>query len=307
MALDSGRGKEGIMEDNKIQAGQLLENEDVRKFLNLLMDNRPAEGQDFSMVAWQVDNMAGQLAEALRELGEVKAQLARMQEHPAKRFVSSAVKTAGDRLHTADGQMKKIKVHIVDAAKKAVDGFKRIGVKALHKVVSVLGIKKALEHMQKGFSESIRDMKKSIEKIESIGHELRSAGGHMKNAGRAAVGKEQKVVDGGREGRFQSLILAPLRLEKNILTKLNNMALAAIGSMERLEQAAGEKTGLETGRMEEAASLDDVPEAEAGKITEISKGREKPSLLKDIQRGKALAAASPAPVPDKGQKAQVAL
>lgn len=76
------------MEDNKMQIGQLMENEDVRKFLNLLMDSRLSEGQDFSMVAWQVDSMAGQLAEALQELGEVRAQLAGMQEHPAKRLVT---------------------------------------------------------------------------------------------------------------------------------------------------------------------------------------------------------------------------
>ena len=61
------------MNDQSMQAGQLQENEAVRQFLQLLMENRPDKGQDYSMMLWQMDNMANQLNSALNELHDVRA------------------------------------------------------------------------------------------------------------------------------------------------------------------------------------------------------------------------------------------
>ena len=55
------------MNDQSMQAGQLQENEAVRQFLQLLMENRPDKGQDYSMMLWQMDSMANQLNSALNE------------------------------------------------------------------------------------------------------------------------------------------------------------------------------------------------------------------------------------------------
>ena len=121
----------------------------------------------------------------------------------------------------------------------------------------------------------------------------------MKNAGRALMGKEQQVVDGGSEGRFQAAVLSPLRMEKTILSQLNNMALAAIGSMERLEQAAGhtkEEAAEMPGEAEDMEDLEPLPD----------KGREKPSVLKDLQEKKAQAAARPSQAPEKEKKSHEA-
>ncbi len=222
-----------------MQTGQLQDNEAVREFLQLLMEHRPDKGQDYSMMLWQMDNMAGQLNKALAELHEVKGQLAKMQEGPAKRFVPRMADAVEGRLHVVQERLAEMKGRIVEGAREAVEGFKRTGVKALDQAASALGIKKALEGMQKSIGESIADVKRSIEKVEGLGHELRSAGGHIKNAGRAIVGKERQAIDGGSGGRIQAAVLSPLRLERTILSQLNNMALAAIGNVERLEQAAG--------------------------------------------------------------------
>lgn len=283
---------------------QVQENQAVQEFLKLLMENRPDKGQDYSMMLFQMDNMAGQLEAALNELQTVKQQLSEMQENPVKRFVSRTVNAVENKLHTMQERLSDMKEHIVEGAKQAVEGFKRTGISALDKAVSALGVRKALEATQKDLSQSISDIKKSIEKIETIGHELRSVGGHVKNVGRAVIGKEQQSVDGGREGRFQAAVLAPMRTEKKILNQLNNMALAAISSVERLEQAAGRNQEQpETEEPELAEEWDDeesVPEKTA------AKEKEKPSILKDLQEKKAQAAARPAPTPDKERKPQEA-
>lgn len=282
---------------------QVQENQAVQEFLKLLMENRPDKGQDYSMMLFQMDNMAGQLEAALNELQTVKQQLSEMQENPVKRFVSRVVNAVENKLYTMQERLSDMKEHIVEGAKQAVEGFKRTGISALDKAVSALGVRKALEATQKDLSQSISDIKKSIEKIETIGHELRSVGGHVKNVGRAVIGKEQQTVDGGREGRFQATVLAPMRTEKKILNQLNNMALAAISSVERLEQAAGRnKEQPEMQEPELAEDWDEEPEPEKP----AAKEKEKPSVLKDLQEKKAQTAARPAPAPDKERKPQEA-
>ena len=106
-----------------------------------------------------------------------------------------------------------------------------------------------------------------------MGHELRSAGSHLKNAGRSLTGKDTRQVDGGQEGRLQAAVLAPLRTTHRIYSRMNNATLAAIGSVERLEQAA-------------------------------TQGREKKtSIRQELQGKKAEAAARPAPAPEREKKA----
>ena len=96
-------------------------------------------------------------------------------------------------------------------------------------------------------------------------------------------------------------------MEKTILNQLNNMALAAIGGMERLEQAAGhtkEEAALEAGQ--EVAEMPVGMEDMEGLEPAPDKGKGKPSVLKDLQEKKAQAAARPSPVPEKEKKSHEA-
>lgn len=94
------------------------------------------------------------------------------------------------------------------------------------------------------------------------------------------IGKETQTVDGGQEGRFQSVVLAPMRATKKLLSSMNNATLAAIGGVENLELSA------------EAAR-----EARAERQAE-----QKPSIRQALAEKKAEAAARPAPVPEKDHK-----
>lgn len=303
-----GSGKEGrAMDGDKPPGGRLMEDEAVRQFLKLLMEDRPEAGHDYSVMLGQMESMARQLDAAAKELSEVKGQLAGMQESPVKKFVSHAVNAVEKRLHSMREGLMEMKMSIIGGAKEAVEGVKQTGIKALDKAVSGIGIKKGLEAVRKNLSASVADIKNTVGKVEAAGQELRSAGEHLKNAGRVAAGKEREAVDAGGEGRFQAAILSPLRAEQDILVKLNNMALAAIGSVERLEQAAGhtkEETVPEAGQgelkvpgeEEDPEDLEPPPD----------KGKEKPSVLKELQEKKAQAAARPSPAPEKEKKSHEA-
>lgn len=281
---------------------QLKDNEAVQEFLKLLTENMPSKGQDYSTMLWQVDGMARQLEQALIELQSVKQELSKMQENPVKRAVSRIVQSVENKIHALQERLSDVKDTIVENAKQAVEAVKQTGISALDKTVSFLGIGKALNAMQEDLSRTMADTAKSIEKIETIGHELRSVGGHLKNVGRAVVGREQNLVDGGKEGHFQAAFLAPMRATHKILSHMNNTTLAAIGGVERLEQAANRnKEQPEVEEPEQPVELDEEP------APSKPEAKEKPSILKDLQEKKAEAAAHTAPVPEKAKTAEAAL
>lgn len=229
------------MAKNELQS--LAGNGAVREYLNLLAGSRPEAGMEYAALIVQLDGMQRQLDAALKELTQVRGELAKMQECPEKGFLSRAMDAAGKGLHAMQRGLAEVKGRIVSGAREAVESVRKSGIKALDKAVSAAGIRKGLEEMHGNLSGSIEDVKKSIEKVETVGRELRSVGEHLKNAGRAVMGREQQKVDGGTEGRFQAAILAPMRREKRILDRMNNLVLAALGSVERLEREAEKARG----------------------------------------------------------------
>lgn len=258
--------------DANVKNNQLMENDDVRKVLDMMKEHYPDTGHDYSLLFEQMEQMARQLDHALKELAEVKVQLQNAQESPVKKYVSHAVDLTENQLRGMSERLTELKGRIVENAKETLEKVKQIGVKALDKAFSVIGVKKLLEILQDEVAKSVRDVGKTIEKVEAVGQELRSVGGHLKNVGRAAIGKETVAVDGGVEGRFQSRIVSSLRLEEKILCKMNDLALGAIESVDRL------------GRSAERAS--EEKQTEKSKEDVVKDRKEKPSVMKDLQEKK---------------------
>ena len=87
------------MNENSIQGTQLMENDAVRQFYKLLMENCPEAGQDYSIMLWQMEHMAEQLQAAARELAQAREQLAQMQEITEKGFISRTIDATDNRIH----------------------------------------------------------------------------------------------------------------------------------------------------------------------------------------------------------------
>lgn len=302
-AMDSHQEEEKKMGGQGMQSGQLLENEAVREFSQLLVENSPGIGAGYSMMLLQMDGMEKQISKVLAELHEVKGELSGMRENPAKSFAAPMIDTVESRLYAVAEHLSEVKGRILEGAKEAVEGFRRIGVKALGQAVSGLGIRKALESMLKGIGESIADVKKTKEKIDDLGYGLRSAGRHAENVGRAAAGKERQDIDAGSKEHFLMSVYFSLQVEKIFLSRLNSMVMSAIGNVERMEQAAEhtkEEAVLETGGEKQKApgEIDDLDVLELPS----DKGKEKSSILKDLQENKAQAASCPSLALAKGTK-----
>lgn len=264
-------------------------NEAIQQFIKLLEENgRQGQAQDLSQLLWYMDGMNRQFNAVLQELQEVKAQLAQEKQPAVKKVMEGAATNLENKLEWARDMLAGLREKIADCARNAVVNFKEASVSALDKAVSAMRVKNVLESLQEHLSGMAADAKRNIEKVENIGHELRSVGGHLKNAGRAMIGKETQAVDGGQAGRFQSAVLAPMRGIQKLLSSMNNATLAAIGGVEHLEQTA---EAARDHQAEQAAQR-------SGKRLE-----KKPSIRQMLAEKKAEIAARSAPAPEKERKA----
>ncbi len=261
--------------------------EAVQQFMKLLVENgRRGQAMDLSQLMWYMDGMNRQFEAVLAELQEVREQLAQEKRPSVREHIENAASALEEKALAVRDKLTGLWERITQCAADAVRNFKEMGVSALDGAVSALGVKKALEAVQDGISGLAADTRKSIEKVEDMGHDLRSAGAHLKNAGRTLLGKEAQVVDGGQEGRLQSVVLAPMRATQRLLSGMNNATLAAIGSTEHLEQRAAEVR---------AAKAERTAEKPGKRLTK------RLSIRQDLE-AKKLEAAARAAVPDRERK-----
>ena len=257
----------------------------IHEMSDLMSEYRPQMGQEYDAMLRQVESMSKQLDAALKELQEVKSQIAGVRDVRTQWYGSHAAALVENGLNQAHDQLSQAKLRIVQDARETVKDFKQSGVRALDKAVLKLDIKNFLEAALGKLEHSAASMDRFIKKIETIGGELRSVGGHMKNIAHTMSGKEQQTVDGGSEGRFQAAILAPMRSVQKMIGQLRNTTIAAIGCVERLEQAAGRGRDPESTPKKEEAK---IPIASRGR--QAGKREEQPSVLKALQEAKEAAA-----------------
>ena len=177
----------------------LQETEAVQQFMKLLEDNgRQGQAADLSALVWYMDGMNRQYEAILAELQALKEQLAQEKRPSVKNAARNAAEKLEHKAHQIKDMLDNLWEKITQCAANAVRDFKELGVSALDKAVSALGVKKALEAIQEGVSGLAADARNHIEKVEDMGLNLRSAGAHLKNAGRAMLGKEAQAVSGGQ-------------------------------------------------------------------------------------------------------------
>ena len=211
------------------------QNDTFQQFMKLLEENgRSEQARELAFLLAYMDNMSRQFDSVLRELREVKVQLARTRESPVKKMLGRMTGALANSVRQARRLLRNLREKIMSCAAHAVENFKTAGVSALDKAVSAMRVKPMLESIQKKISGMIDGTEENIAKVEKTGHKLRSAGGFLKNAGRALAGKETYLVDGGRAGHFQAVVLAPLRAVRATLTGMNRATLAALRGVEHL-------------------------------------------------------------------------
>lgn len=221
---------------NPIQSNQIIQD-----FIKLLAENsRGGQSEELTRLVQYMEEINQQFEALNRELSEIKKQCVRNGEpnNHETHAISDMTHTLMNKAQEVKEKLDSLWEKITECAVTALQNFKDHGTMALDKAVSMMNVKPALEAIQENISGMMEGARRNIEKVEDIGRELRSAGAHLKNAGRAVSGKEVQEVDGGHEGWVQATALFPMRTVQKLLTGMNNSTLAMIGSVEHLEQSA---------------------------------------------------------------------
>lgn len=158
-------------------------------------------------------------------------------EHPIKATYDKTVDTAQSKLQETKNSLNNIKNKIIEGSKNAVSEFKNKGTVALNNFINCFQIKEDLENFKKGLNKDIASSEKTVDKIEKISSEYHEAGKHLKNYGRAIMGKES--VDTAKEsGYLSKAFKSPYKANIAILNKAVKSAESAIESLERLDEKA---------------------------------------------------------------------
>jgi len=181
----------------------------------------------------------GQLATAIKEISAMRTQLAEAEakNHPIKATLQKSVIASKEQATTLRNKLKSLKQNIIESCKKAISVCKDKGVSVLNDVVEFFGIKPALESLQNSLNEGIDKNNKTIAKIEKISQEYHSTGMHLKNIGRAFVGKES-IQEAKPVGKLAKAFTSPYRAEKKCFESIKNYVSSAINTIDKLEKAA---------------------------------------------------------------------
>lgn len=243
---------------------QTVQDSNVLELLSVLRENQMQDhAQDIVELLQYVASMEEKCEHILRELSEVKEQLGKLdQREEAPAAARSMTQKIEDRVLSAHEKLGQLRGAIGEAAKSMVDGFRKAGVSALRKMSEFLHIRGLLSGVQEELGHAAYGAKRTAERLEAMGDELRTASGHLRNAGRAVAGRERQPVEQRPEGCVQSAALLPLRGAHKTLVKMQVATATAMYSVARFEQgltAQGEALSLPMPKQENQQAEADAP------------------------------------------------
>lgn len=224
----------------------LMENEHVKELLSIMKENR-VDSKDLRELLGHVGDMERQLDAAVKELTAMRRELNGMREdqnHPARTALRNTTRSLEGTVKETRGRLATLKNSIIEGCKNAVAAFKEKGVSVLNRIAGFFGIKDGLQNMRESLNRSIGENEKSIAKIEAVSAELHKTGSHVRNIGRALLGKETRE-DVKPTGKLAKFLESPYRSELARLKRTGKSLDAAIGKLEKLERTAERPSVLE--------------------------------------------------------------
>jgi archaellum component FlaC len=231
-------GKEQKM--SEALAIPLRDNSAIQELMAILKgNNMNKQLNDFSELIGHVDTMENQLNKVLGELNNVRKQLDEIKDkqHPVRTACMKMLNSIQASVKEAQTKLNEVKAAIIDGAKSAVEAFKEKGIAALNSVMNFFKVNKGLNAVRNSVDKSIASAEKSIGKIETMSTEMHSAGSHMRNIGRALIGRETKD-DVKENGKIMKVVQSPFRATKATMSGIKKAVSAAIVKLDALDLTA---------------------------------------------------------------------
>ena len=220
----------------------LADNEYVKELFGILSENG-GDVSGLSLLLGHVSDMENAIKLAEDRISEMKAQLTTMteiQNHPVKTALQNTIKLLEIKVEALKERLGKLKSNIIDGCKNAVTAFKEKGAAALNGLASFFRVKEGLKDWKKDIQAIVQADKKAIAQIQTFSHEYHTAGRHLKNMARVAVGKTPK--DTKKEaGKLAKVVAAPYRAQISTLKKLSLSIDNAIGRLDNFDKSVSER------------------------------------------------------------------
>lgn len=181
--------------------------------------------EDVQSLVGYVESMEYNLSVIMNEIQEMHAEVKRLHDRGIRNQCGKIISKAEDKIHQAKTMVSVIKVRLIDAAGNAVKTCKENGKSALIRAVEAMRVSTALSKIKSGFSHMSQSMRQSAGQIDVIRGELHEVGGHMKNAGRALLGRSAKQAGN-------------LEADKGVLAKLRGFLESCGRTFARMERGA---------------------------------------------------------------------
>ena len=202
----------------------LMEQPEIVELFRVLEGNGLTEEQkEVESLVKYLDGMEVQFGQVLEELRDVKEQLSHIQDGGVKASVLRISEQAQEKVQEVGGQLNTVRKNLIQSAGNALQTYKEKGKDALRKAVSSMKIPSALARIQEGIHGAVENMNRQADRMKVLNGELHAAGGHLKNAGRIFLGKEQKKVE-------------PQATDKGITAKIRKSFLTISGRLSSMEQ-----------------------------------------------------------------------
>ena len=151
--------------------------------------------EDVQSLVGYIESMEYNLSVMMNEIQEMHTEVNRLHDKGIRAQCAKIVSKVEDKVQQAKTMISVAKVKMIQSAENAVKAFQEKGKSALIHVVEAMRIPAALSKIKDIFSHAAQSMRQSAGQLDVIRRELHEVGGHMKNAGRAILGKPAKRAD----------------------------------------------------------------------------------------------------------------
>lgn len=221
----------------------IADNEQVKELLALLQENKTPGYEDFVQMIGYVTVLENRLATAIEDLTAMREDLQRMQNNSLKTSLQNTCKSLEANIAAMQERLTKLKNKIIEGCKNILADFKARGTVALNGIAQFLHLKPLFEAIRHGAENSQQKSNQAMERIDAFAAEYHETGKHLKNMRLALMGKEP-VQEAKSAGAITQYVKAPYRASRACMGTVRKTAEKAADTLERLAQAARERSSV---------------------------------------------------------------
>lgn len=189
---------------------KLYELPEIKELLQVLEENGLHQEQaNVRSLVDYIQGMETKLNDMTREMQAMHGEVNEIRDNTIRAKCTELLAKADEKIQQAKKLVVSCKENLITSARNALKAFKEKGKDALITAVNAMKIPSALEMLRNGFQRVSEAMHRDAGKLDAVREELHGVGLHLKNAGRALIGKPTKESE-------------QLEADKGVLARLRN-------------------------------------------------------------------------------------